>query len=61
MNVFFDFPLLSSFVMLIAMFAIVRMIFRLSGRHGEKLCVHCGQTMPWNAVFCRRCGQKLGN
>jgi len=61
MNVFFDFPLLSSFITLVAIVLIARTVLRIGGgsRRAGRDCANCGANMPWNAEYCRRCGSKL--
>jgi predicted amidophosphoribosyltransferase len=61
MNVFFDFPLFSSFVTLVAIVVIFRTLKMIGGnsRPTARECEKCGASMPWKAVYCRRCGSKL--
>jgi predicted amidophosphoribosyltransferase len=61
MNVFFDFPLFSSFVTLVAIVIIFRTLKMIGGNSSRAArdCEKCGASMPWNAGYCRRCGSKL--
>jgi predicted amidophosphoribosyltransferase len=61
MNVFSDFPLLSSFITLVAILLIFRTLRRMGGNstRAQRECENCGASLPWNAGYCRRCGSKL--
>ena len=62
MNVFLDFPLLSTFTALVMVFVIIKVVRSMGGTSQSlrKECTNCGETMPLNAGYCRRCGSKAG-
>jgi hypothetical protein len=63
MNVFLDFPLLSSFVVIVSIIVIYKVAaFRHGVNQGKaaRECQKCGTSSPWNASYCRRCGTKFG-
>jgi rRNA maturation endonuclease Nob1 len=61
MDVFLDFPLLSVFITVVALFVFVKVLTALfrSPSRVERQCANCGMVLPGNANFCGRCGSKV--
>jgi hypothetical protein len=62
MSVFEDFPLLTTFVLIVSIFVIYRVVaIQFGDSRGKKAreCQNCGTSLPWNASYCKRCGTKL--
>jgi rRNA maturation endonuclease Nob1 len=63
MDVFLDFPLLSLFITIVTIVVLIKVLSAVMGGGGrqiERQCGNCGTVLPGNAVFCGRCGSKVG-
>jgi predicted Zn-ribbon and HTH transcriptional regulator len=61
MDLLFDYPLSSLFVLAIVVFAVVKFSGRLGGVLAVrgKTCSNCGAHVRADARYCPRCGQKM--
>jgi ribosomal protein L40E len=63
MDLLLDYPLFSSFVvivLIIVMFKVASLSFGAAGRSRKtRVCGKCGTGLPRNASYCRHCGTKL--
>ena len=60
MDMFADYPVFSTFVTVVLIFLLVKLVQRLNVAAARRTCTQCGTRHPKGAKFCRTCGEPLG-